>query len=291
MSARFIVLASGSSGNASYLDIDGQGVVVDFGVGPRQLTRLLDLAQVAWDNVRAVMLTHLHSDHWNEPTLKLLARSGVPLWCHADHAAEMSRRSDAFHDLERAGLVHHYQASRTFDLGPCTCTPLPLWHDVVTFGFRFDGTTEPWALGYAADLGTWAGDLVDRLAEVDVLAIEFNHDVQMERKSRRHESLIERVLGDEGHLSNDQACELLAEIFRRTSSGRLRHVVPLHLSQQCNRPKIVHAAIDALRSKLQAEFTIHPAKPACPTPWFSLSSAAPYRLADAIVKDYAFELF
>ncbi len=277
MPARFTVLASSSAGNASYLDIDGQGVLVDFGIGPRKLTRLFDFAQVAWANVQAVVLTHLHSDHWNEPTLNLLAKTGIPLWCHPEHAADLHRRSDAFHDLERAGLVHHYHASQTFDLGPCTCTPLPLWHDVVTFGFRFDGATEPWALGYAADLGSWAGDLVDRLAEVDVLALEFNHDVRMQLTSQRHESLIERVLSDDGHLSNLQASKLLAEILRRTSAGRLRHLVPLHLSRQCNRPDLVLAAAEAIRDEHRAEFSIHPAEPACPTPWFQLSAASPCR--------------
>src|SRR5207248_2118621 len=154
-----------------------------------------------------------------------------------------------------AGLVHHYYANRPFDLGPCSCTPLPLWHDVVTFGFRFDGVAEPWALGYAADLGSWAGDLALRLAEVDVLALEFNHDVRMQLESQRHESLIERVLGDDGHLSNAQASSLLAEILRRSSPGRLRHVVPLHLSRECNHPDLVHAAAAAIRENHQTEFS------------------------------------
>lgn len=276
MPARFTVLSSSSSGNASYLDVDGQGVLVDFGIGPRKLTRLLDCAQVGWESIRAVVLTHLHSDHWNEPTLNLLARTGTPLWCHVDHAADLRRRSDAFHDLERAGFVRQYQANETFNLGLCTCTPLPLWHDVVTFGFRFDSMNEPWALGYAADLGSWAGDLVDRLSEVDLLALEFNHDVAMQLASRRAESLIERVLGDDGHLSNAQASNLLREILRRTSPGRLRHVIPLHLSRQCNRPDLVLKAAVAIRDELRAEFTIHPADHAAPTPWFQLTEQSAF---------------
>jgi hypothetical protein len=50
--------------------------------------------------------------------------------------------------------------------------------------------------------------------------------------------LIARILGDEGHLSNAQAVELLREILRHSMPGRLRHVVQLHLSRDCNRPEL-----------------------------------------------------
>src|SRR5262245_55550300 len=126
MPARYIVLSSSSSGNASYLDVDGRGVLVDFGVGPRKLVRLLDYAQLAWDNVAAVVLTHLHGDHWNETTLQLLFKTRTPLWCHAEHVAGLFRCSDAAYDLLRAGLIRNYQANVPFDLGFCRATPLPL---------------------------------------------------------------------------------------------------------------------------------------------------------------------
>src|SRR4051794_1440072 len=105
MSVRFAVLSSSSSGNASYLDVAGQGVLVDFGIGPRKLVRLLDCIRAKWERVRAVVLTHLHSDHWNRATLKLLLRTATPLWCHAEHADELARSSDAFAKLQDADLV------------------------------------------------------------------------------------------------------------------------------------------------------------------------------------------
>lgn len=266
---RFSVLASSSSGNASYLDLDGFGILIDFGIGPRKLTRLLDNLQIGFDEIQAVVLTHTHGDHWSEPTLNLFARTGTPLWCHPDHAADLERQSEAFHDLRRAGLVHQYLANQTFSLGPCACTPLPVWHDVITFGFRFEGTREPWAMGYASDLGTWAGDLIDRLAEVDLLALEFNHDVEMQLTSDRHGRLIDRVLGEVGHLSNVQAAKLLKEVLQRSSPGRLRHVLPLHLSAECNHPDLVHAAADGVRRSHGADFSI---ELAVPTAWFGLGN-------------------
>src|SRR5213076_1766211 len=67
------------------------------------------------------------------------------------------------------------------------------------------------------------------VANVDVLALEFNHDEEMERRSRRPAELVERVLGDEGHLSNAQAAELLQAILQRSEPTVTRHVIQLHL--------------------------------------------------------------
>src|SRR5262249_58433243 len=81
-------------------------------------------------------------------------------------------------------------------------------------------------------------ELADALADVDLLALEFNHDVGLERSSGRSPYLIARVLGEEGHLSNEQAANLLREVLRRSPPGRLRQLVQLHLSRECNRPHL-----------------------------------------------------
>jgi hypothetical protein len=63
----------------------------------------------------------------------------------------------------------------------------------------------------------------------------------LERKSRRPQFLVDRVLGDQGHLSNDQAAELAAEIAGRSGDGFPGHLVQLHLSRECNRPDLASA--------------------------------------------------
>ena len=63
-----------------------------------------------------------------------------------------------------------------------------------------------------ADTGCWTGAAADALTDVDLLAVEFNHDVEMQRRSGRPWHLIARNLGDRGHLSNDQGAALVAEV-------------------------------------------------------------------------------
>jgi phosphoribosyl 1,2-cyclic phosphodiesterase len=244
MPLRFTVLASGSAGNASLLQIDGFGLLVDAGLGPRILAARLAAAGASWSQIRAVLLTHTHSDHWREKTLVQLLRRRIPLYCHADHHRVLTTYGAAFGALAAEKLVRSYDAEQEFSLAPALrCRPLPLRHDGgSTFGFRFETSGDLFdqsvAVGYVADLGSWDDQLAQALANVDLLALEFNHDVDLEHSSGRSPYLIARILSEDGHLSNLQAVELLREIVRLSAPGRLRQVVQLHLSRDCNRPAL-----------------------------------------------------
>ncbi len=255
MTARFTALASGSAGNACLVQAGGVGVLLDFGLGPRTLAGRMLARGLSWRNVHAALLTHTHGDHWHEATLAHLGRLGTTLHCHASHADSLAQQSDAFNALYLTGRVRTYDAGRAVDLAPgLTALPLPVSHDGgETFGFRFEGGHglfgPGWAVGYAADLGCWDGDLARALADVDLLALEFNHDEHLQRTSGRPQHLIRRVLGDRGHLSNRQAQDLLTQVLGESLHTCPRHVVPLHLSRDCNRPEL---ALTAARAALTA---------------------------------------
>lgn len=272
MPLRYTVLASGSSGNASLLEVGGFGLLIDAGLGPRQFTQRLASGQASWERVDAVLLTHTHSDHWKEATLAYLHRRRIPLYCHQRHHDHLLRISSAVQNLTASGLIRLYTSDQEPELAPgLRCRPLAVSHDdPATFGFRFEITdprySRPYAIGYAADLGCWDADLVTALSDVDLLALEFNHDVAMERSSGRDPQLIFRVLGDQGHLSNDQAAALLGAVLERSTAGRLRHLVQLHLSRQCNYPSLAREAARMRLSNCQPAVTIHTARQDVPLP-------------------------
>jgi phosphoribosyl 1,2-cyclic phosphodiesterase len=248
MSLRFTVLASGSAGNASYIESGGFGLLLDIGLGPRQLAGRLSAVGTSWDRVQAVLLTHTHGDHWRDRTLTHLRRRRIPLYCHDAHHAELGTVSAEFAELRAEGLVRSYEKGREISLSPgLRCRPLALRHDSEpTFGFRLetppDLSGRSSALAYAADLGSWPPELVPLLADVDALALEFNHDVALQYASGRPFHLVRRILGDYGHLSNVQAAGLVQEILSCSPPGRLRHLVQLHLSRDCNRPALAQRA-------------------------------------------------
>jgi hypothetical protein len=85
--------------------------------------------------------------------------------------------------------------------------------------------------------------------------------------------LIERVLGDEGHLSNKQAALLLREVLERSEPGRLQHVVQLHLSRDCNRPPLAQEAAQAVCDGTRG-ITLHTAEQDRPGPTLRLGPDA-----------------
>ncbi len=280
MPVQFTVLASGSAGNASLLAVDGFGILLDVGLGPRQLSSRLAAVGASWHSVQAVLLTHTHSDHWKETTLRYLGRRQIPFYCHREHHAALRTYGTAFGQLCGANLVRPFEASEELHLPPgLRCRPLPLRHDGgATFGFRFEGPKDFFGqfatLAYAADLGSWTPELAQALADVDLLALEFNHDVQLECASGRSPELIARVLGDHGHLSNVQAAALLREVLRLSTPGRLQQVVQLHLSRECNRPALAAEAAGAVLAELPAPISLQTASQDEPGPIFTLGAPA-----------------
>ena len=105
MPLQFTVLASGSGGNASLLEANGFGVLIDAGLGPRQLSARLTAVGASWQRVSAVLLTHTHTDHWNERTLEHLRRHRIPLHCHPGHHEDLGVYSSAFPGLHADGLA------------------------------------------------------------------------------------------------------------------------------------------------------------------------------------------
>jgi phosphoribosyl 1,2-cyclic phosphodiesterase len=277
MDLRFTVLASGSAGNATVIETGDGAVLLDAGLGPQQLAARCRAARISSSHIRALVLTHTHTDHWKDATLGYLYRQGATVFCHPGHQDILARQSEWFATLHEAGLMQAYEAGKAWTLfRGLSCIPVPVRHDShPTFGFRFEGAGDLFgqasAIGYAADLGCWDDVVVDALADVDLLAVEFNHDVALEKASNRHWQTIYRVLGDDGHLSNEQGAALVRAVAAQSTTGRLRQIVQLHLSRDCNRPELARRAA---RSILPEGARLHTADQDVPGPTFHLNNAA-----------------
>jgi phosphoribosyl 1,2-cyclic phosphodiesterase len=272
MSVQFAVLASGSRGNATLVRSGKIALLIDLGIGPRTLDTRLASVGSGWDDIAAAVLTHTHGDHVDNNTLHGLARRRVPLYCHELHRGVLEGQS-GFHELSGAGLLRTYDDRPFLTPQGVAIEPMELSHDGATFGFRVEVRParrgRSVAVGYLADTGCWNDRLADQCAGVDVLGVEFNHDVELQRRSGRSPMLIARNLGDRGHLSNRQGAEFVAAVLGRSARGSVRHLVLLHLSEQCNRPELALAeARSAIRGSGR-RVAVHAAQqaPAHPNLW------------------------
>lgn len=232
---RACVLASGSSGNCLYVESGSTAVLVDAGLSARETLRRLAAAGLSAAKLRAICVSHEHADHV-AGLGQLQKRLGLALYANGDTIRAIRGGADLEWNLFRTGAA--------FEIGDLEILPFPLPHDAydpVGFVIRCGAAR----IGIATDLGMPTQLARERLRGCQIVVLEANHDEMMVQSSFRPWSLKQRILSRQGHLSNETAADLLAEIAGDT----LRHVFLAHLSRECNRPDL---ALHIVRTRLAA---------------------------------------
>jgi phosphoribosyl 1,2-cyclic phosphodiesterase len=233
---RFKSLGSGSTGNATVVQArDGAQVthlLVDCGLGIRQLETRLGHAGMLPEQVDAIFITHEHADHIG-CAAQLAMRERIPIY--------MSQGTHvAIGQPDLGALLHIAYDCVAVDIGAMQVRPFTVPHDArepLQLSCS-DGATR---LGVLTDLGHASNHVLEQLAGCATLLLECNHDPEMLAASTYPPFLKRRVAGAWGHLANEAAAAI-AQALRATG---LRQVVAAHLSQQNNRPDLARAALAA----------------------------------------------
>jgi phosphoribosyl 1,2-cyclic phosphodiesterase len=236
----YAALASGSKGNCHALSDGGRTLLVDAGLSLRQIHQRL--TGLGWDPgmVQAVALTHEHSDHIGALPV-ILRRTSWRVLATADLRAALWAAQRVEIPLDRWIEV---RAGHPLDWEGWRILPFALPHDAADpVAYRVE------AGGFHAavvtDLGHPTALVADHCRDLDLLALEANHDVDMLREGGYPPQLKARILSRVGHLSNAAMAELLARVL----SPRLRTVILAHLSESNNHPDLARfAAEEVLRA-------------------------------------------
>ena len=193
--------------------------MIDCGLGPVIVKKRLDAVGLKPEQIKAVIVTHTHGDHISNPAFRKLS---VPVWCHESHR-------------EAIEVDTHLYENQFEPVPGFVVTPFHIFHDSpYTHAFRVD--VGGVSIGHIADTGSWTRSMARKLAGVDILGVECNHDIDMQVRSDRPQSLIDRVLSEYGHLSNEQCLAFLSQIIEY--GKKPQHTVLLHMSHHCNTPEI-----------------------------------------------------
>lgn len=226
---RFASLGSGSRGNATLIEQGDTLLMVDNGFSLRQAVARLNKAGRAPEQVSAILLTHEHADHC--AGVENFARKfGTPIW--SSHGTRM-----ALGPLSQS--IQCFNSHEDFAIDSITITPVAVPHDArepTQFVFRHDGLK----LGVLTDIGSITAHVRQAFSGCDGLLLECNYDPDMLMTGEYPMALKKRVAGDWGHLSNQQAADLLAGLDR----SRLRHLILGHLSEKNNQPQLALQAIE-----------------------------------------------
>ena len=240
MTLRFCSFASGSSGNSYLVRDDNTAVLIDAGISGKRILEGLEETDTPRDMVSALLITHEHIDHVKSipvltkkiPGLRVFANQ--PTWDQIERPVPEEVREV-------------FETGRDFHIGGLTIRSFPVSHDAAEpVGFSVYGGGRQ--ISICTDVGCITEEIREEIQGADLLLLEANHEREMLLMGRYPYPLKQRILGDEGHLSNVSAGECLGEIIGRRE--KKRQVLLGHLSRENNDP---HVAMLAVRNTLQEQ--------------------------------------
>ncbi|MDP2336852.1 MAG: MBL fold metallo-hydrolase [Bacteroidota bacterium] len=235
-------LASGSNGNCYYIGNEKDAVLVDAGVSARKILLRIHEAGLDASKIRGILVSHEHTDHVSGVRV-LSKRLNIPVWFSQG-------TFDALRGTERPELTGIFNPGKSFGIGSFTIHPFLKNHDAAEpCSFRIEH--DDWHIGVFTDIGEACTQVKQHLRKCHALFLETNYDEKLLWEGSYPYTLKQRVASSHGHLSNDQAFELI----RDHAGPELVHVFLSHLSGENNRPELAFARFESLTDRFNVQLT------------------------------------
>lgn len=233
---RLLNIASGSSGNATYIGTDKTHILVDTGLSRKRILEGLDKASLTLDDIDAILITHEHSDH--VAGLGVIERTReIPVYATAGTVEAIkaySSNGKFNHDV-----LNVIEPDVEFRINDMSVKAMNIGHDAAQpVCFRFESGAKSAAI--VTDLGGYDDYLLENLKDLDMIMLEANHDVRMLQAGPYPYPLKMRILGSGGHLSNEDSGTMLSDILH----DDIKHIMLAHISRENNTRDIAKMAVE-----------------------------------------------
>lgn len=224
MSLFICSLNSGSNGNCYYVGNDNEAVLIDVGISCRETERRMHRVGLSMDKVRAIFISHEHSDHiTGVPVLARKYRLPVYLTEHTYRFCEL--RIDNYQTFKAGSVV---------TIGDLAISAFIKNHDACD-PHSFIVSSPTVKIGIFTDIGCVCDNLIAHFKQCHAAFLEANYDEQMLENGRYPYHLKRRIRGGKGHLSNNEALQLCLE----HRPAFMSHLLLSHLSKENNSPDLV----------------------------------------------------
>lgn len=215
------VLASGSKGNSTYIETNNTKILIDAGMSNLYIEKKLILLGVNPDDINFVFITHTHTDH--VAGLKVFIKK---------HNPKVFLTLDMYKELK--DILNDYEILESeIILNDLIVDYFKTSHDTDSVGYIFKNNDKE--IVYVTDTGYINIKNLKKLNNKDLYIFESNHDIEMLMNNPNYPYQIkQRILGDKGHLSNNQCKEYLNKII----GNKTKCIVLAHLSEQNNDPSL-----------------------------------------------------
>jgi phosphoribosyl 1,2-cyclic phosphodiesterase len=224
------ILASGSDGNCTVIENDGEAIMIDAGISCRRILKLMDLQGIDKDILKAILITHEHTDHVSGAGATA-RKLDIPV------VANM-----ATFNASNLGSVQHwvYRSNSCIDIGQFHVTPLATFHNAVEPNCYFTEVDHDKKVLIATDTGKFSLQMEHALGLADVAVIEANYDLDMLVNGPYPYSLKALIGSDHGHMNN---LDTGVAIKRTMNKNLNRQIFLAHLSRTNNTPDTARQAV------------------------------------------------
>lgn len=227
--ARFCTLCSSSSGNSTYIGTSSEGILVDAGMNCKQLCLALDRAGLTPESVKAIFITHEHSDHILGMRV-FASKFSIPVFASGGTLSYLLT-----HGHLNEKFRHEIITEKGIAVGDMFVSRFPTSHDAKeSCGYRIELPDR--TVGIATDTGVFSDAVFNGIRGCDLVLLESNYDSEMLRTGPYDELLKRRIRSETGHLSNDDCADASVRLLE---SGTTRLVLG-HLSRENNTPELAY---------------------------------------------------
>lgn len=233
MELRFATIASSSKGNCIYVGSEHTNILIDAGLSGKKIEEGLKALELSGEDIDAIFVTHEHNDHVAGIGV-MSRRHNIPIYATEGTWANMPSSVGSFRrNMER--LVYADEVCYFNDL---CIKPFNIPHDAnEPVGYSIFNNNNK--ITIATDIGHITDTVAENIKDSSLILLESNHDINMVREGSYPYSLKQRILGDYGHLSNDNAGKFLTSVH----NDKLQYVFLGHLSQDNNTPRIAYDTV------------------------------------------------
>lgn len=227
------VLASGSKGNSTYVCCGDMRFLIDIGINYKTLCNALESEGITPKDIYGVLITHIHTDHI-KGLASLVKKTNMRVFVPELIASDLRKV------VPNDNLMI---VSDIFHLSDVTVQMIHTSHDVpCSVGYVISYGSS--SLVYITDTGYVNRKYFDLLKNRTIYILESNHDEKMVMDGPYPYILKQRVLSDEGHLSNHTASSYLQSWIGPST----KYIILAHLSEINNTPEV---AMDTLSDTFQ----------------------------------------